>query len=197
VNLISTIRPGTVLDIGKGFGKYGFLLHEYIGIDSKKRLDPSKKMKEQSNISIDAVEVDPDLMLPHLDHFYNKIHFGNVLEIYKQLPRYELIIMIDIIEHIEKAATIPMLQHFLSQGSSVLISTPLDFFEQKLYESEYENHVSHWTKKDFEGLATVQVQYFGDGAVYFVSRQQKNLGSFGNGLSKKIKRVLRAVKNEL
>ena len=197
VNLLSTIKPASVLDIGKGFGKYGFLLHEYVGIDNKKKLDPSRQMKEQSNIVIDAVEVDPDLMLPHLEHFYNKIHFGDVLKLYNQLPVYELVIMIDIIEHINKEATLPMLAHFISQGSSILISTPIDFFEQHLYESEYENHVSHWTKKDFATIARVEVQYYADGAVYFLSKGKRDTGSFGNSFTKKIKRIIRSVRNEL
>jgi SAM-dependent methyltransferase len=197
INIISRLKPQTILDIGKGFGKYGFLIHEYVGIDNSKKIDPSKKMKDQSNIKIDAVEVDPDLMLPHLDQFYNQIHFGDVLKLYKQLPVYDLIIMVDIIEHIPKAETIPMLAQFLKQGSKILISTPIDFFEQHLYESEYENHVSHWTKKDFIALGELDVQYYDAGAVYLLSSNKVQISGYGNSLKKKIKRIGRAILNEL
>ena len=66
IHLLQKLQPKSVLDIGKGFGKYGFLLHEYLGIDNTKKIDPAKSIKEQSGIVVDAVEIDPDLMLPHL-----------------------------------------------------------------------------------------------------------------------------------
>ena len=38
VNLVSKLKPRKIIDIGKGFGKYGFLIHEYAGIDNQKRM---------------------------------------------------------------------------------------------------------------------------------------------------------------
>jgi hypothetical protein len=194
-HLIGSLKPKTVLDIGKGFGKYGFLIHEYTGIDNQTKLDPARTMAEQSQVRVDAVEVDPDLMLPHLSQFYTKVHFGDVLKLYPGLPKYDLIIMIDIIEHIEKEQTIPMLRHFLEQGSNVIISTPVDFFEQHLYESVFENHVSHWTLKDFKFLGFADVQYFDSGAVYLLSAKKIDIRGFGKGFLKKLRRIARLVKN--
>ena len=160
IHLIQKLKPGKILDIGKGFGKYGFLIHEYAGINNQEKINPERSLKQQSNISIDAVEVDPDLMLPHLEHIYQHVYFGDVLKIYKELPAYELVLMIDIIEHINKEEATGLLKFLLKNGSKIIVSTPIHFFEQQLYESEFENHVSHWSIKDFKSIACVDVQYF-------------------------------------
>lgn len=197
INLVEKLKPNKILDIGKGFGKYGFLFHEYIGIDNTKKINPSISLKEQSRIEMDAVEIDPDLMLPHLSHIYNHIYFGDILDIYKQLPIYDLILMIDIIEHINKKGAVNLLQHFLKQGTNIIIATPKDFFEQHLYESEYENHVSHWSVKDFKNLGFLNAQYFDAGVVYLVSVEKLDIRGFGNTFLKKMRRLARALKNEL
>ena len=196
IHLIQKLEPASILDIGKGFGKYGFLVHEYAGIDNQHKINPRSSLKELSTVSIDAVEVDPDLMLPHLDQVYREVYFGDILKIYPGLPAYDLVLMIDIIEHIDKQGAIELLRHLLKKGSRVIVSTPIDFFEQHLYESEYENHVSHWSIRDFRNIASVDVQYFDAGAVYLLSNEKLDIRGFGNSLIKKIRRIARAIKNE-
>lgn len=197
IHLLQKLKPKRVLDIGKGFGKYGFLLHEYVGIDNTSKLNPEMSLKEQSKIHIDAVEVDPDLMLPHLSHIYNQIYFGDVLKIHKELPAYDLILMVDIIEHIEKEGAKLLLKELLQKESNIIIATPKSFFQQELYESVFENHVSHWSVKDFKDLGYLNVQYFDAGAVYMLSPQKLDIRGYGNTLIKKLRRIARSVKNEL
>jgi len=197
IHLVQKLKPRSILDIGKGFGKYGFLIHEYAGIDNTKKLEPSKSLKELSKIKIDAVEVDADLMLPHLGQIYNEIYFEDILTLYPNLPTYDLVLMIDIIEHINKEAALQLLQNFLSKGSKIIVATPKHFFEQDLYQSKFEHHVSHWTKRDFDKLGFLQLQYFDAGAVYLLSNDRLNIRGFGNGIIKKLRRIARAVKNEM
>lgn len=197
VYILTKISPQKILDIGKGFGKYGFLIHEYLGIDNQKRINPKLQLREQSKIIIDAVEIDPDLVLPHLEHFYNKIIIGNILEIYKELEKYDLILMIDVIEHLEKEHAILMLKEFLTKGSNILIATSRNYFQQYLYESEHEQHVSHWNVKDFEPIGYVDYQFLADGAVYLVSNEPVDITGFGSALVKKLKRIGRSINNEL
>jgi hypothetical protein len=197
IQLVQKLKAKKILDIGKGFGKYGFLIHEYAGIDNTKKLNPSKFLKDLSTIEIDAVEVDPDLMLPHLQQIYSKIYFGDILTIYKDLKSYDLVLMIDIIEHIAKKEATLLLKYLLLQKSKIIIATPINFFEQNLYESIYENHISHWTPKDFKKLGNLTVQYFDSGAVYLLSNQKIEIRGFGNSLLKKVRRLARAIKNEI
>jgi len=197
IDVIKALRPKSVLDIGKGFGKYGFLIHEYLGIDNSRKIDPEKSLRQQSAVVIDACEADKDLFLPHLDQLYRNIYEGDVLKNYTQIGRYDLILMIDVIEHLDKQQAIEMLRYFISNNGIILIATPSDFFEQHLYESEFENHVSHWALSDFKKLGFVDSQKIDAGMVYLLSVEKKDIRGFGNAFIKKIRRIGRAVRNEI
>ncbi len=196
IHVVRQLAPRSILDIGKGFGKYGLLLHEYLGIDNSKRIDPSLSMVEQSRLKMDAAEADPELMLPHLPHFYNKIYEGDVLVNYESFEKYDLVLMVDVIEHLDKDSSLEMLQHFIKNGSTVLVATPVDFFQQHLYESEFEHHVSHWSANDFKSIAHLQVQYIENSAIYLLSPGPVNIRGFGNSFIKKLRRIARAVRSE-
>ena len=143
IHLVQKLQPKTVLNIGKGFGKYGFLIHEYAGINNSKKLDPSKSLKELSEITIEAVEADSDLMFLHLPHLYSNVYFEDILTLYPKLGGYNLVLMIDVIEHIDKLHAVKLLKHLLNIGSKIIVATPIHFFEQELYESSFGHHVSH------------------------------------------------------
>jgi SAM-dependent methyltransferase len=198
VHLLSQLRPKSILDIGKGFGKYGFLAHEYVGIPNNRKLDSHLTLREQSEVVIEAIEADGDLMLPHMEQIYEKVHFGDACEIYDKLERtYDIVLMIDIIEHLEKAKALELLRYFLAQNSTLIIATPVDYFEQHLYESVFENHVSHWTRSDFQRLGRIDMQIYDAGAVYMVSNRRHDIRGFGGKLIKRLRRLARAFKNEL
>ena len=197
VHVLLKLSPKSVLDIGKGFGKYGFLIHEYVGIDDQNRLNPELTMAQQSRIKIDAIEVDKDLLLPHLNQFYNEVFAEDVFEIYKSLPQYDLILMVDVIEHLDKEKAIAMLKYFLSKNSIILIATPVYFFKQELYQSEFEHHISHWKPGDFKNLGYVDHQYLDGGAIYLLSKEKMDIRGFGNSMLKKLRRIARAVRNEI
>ena len=105
--------------------------------------------------------------------------------------------MIDIIEHIDKNDALKMLEHFLKKGSNLIIATPIEFFQQELYQSQFENHVSHWTKGDFTKLGYVDYQYYDAGAVYLLSFEKLDIRGFGCSMIKKARRIARALQNEL
>ena len=197
LHVLLKLSPKSILDIGKGFGKYGFLIHEYIGIDDQKRLNPELTMSQQSRVKIDAIEVDKDLLLPHLSQFYNEVFAEDVFKIYKSLPQYDLILMIDVIEHLDKGKAIAMLEYFLSKNSILLIATPISFFKQELYQSEFEHHISHWKTNDFKKLGYTDFQYFDGGAIYLLSKEKIEIRGFGNSAIKKLRRIARAVRNEI
>jgi len=196
LHLVGSLGPKKVLDIGKGFGKYGFLIHEYIGIDQKARIDPSLRLWEQSRITIDAVEIDEDLLLPHLDHIYRKVYTGSILDTYKAFEEYDLVLMVDIIEHLPKQEALEVVKFFMSRKISLIIATPRDFFEQHLYESEYENHVSHWTAADFSSLGQLDYQRIDAGMIYLLTPTKSDVSGFGQSFLKKLKKIRRVLINE-
>jgi 2-polyprenyl-3-methyl-5-hydroxy-6-metoxy-1,4-benzoquinol methylase len=197
IHLLSKLKPDTVLDIGKGFGKYGFLLHEYCGVDNSVRPNPTLSLAQQSRIAIDAVESNSDYLWPHLDQLYRQIFLGRIETLYETLPRYDTILMADVIEHLEKHDALSIIRHFIQAGSSMIIATPRDFFQQELFESNDEHHVSHWTAKDFRPIASVDYQNADAGRVFLISPQPMDIRGFGRSPIKRLRRIARAVRNEL
>ena len=74
LDLLQQIHPKTMRDVGKGFGKYGFLVHEYFGNPTAVRPNPRRMLREQSTVVIDAVESNHFYMWP-LDHIYRRIYW--------------------------------------------------------------------------------------------------------------------------
>lgn len=128
-----TPTPRTVLDIGPGYGKYGVLLREY--------LDPTP--------DIDAVEA----WAPYVaDHRLRGIYDNVLVDRAENLSRtelhfYDLVMMGDVIEHIEKQAALAFLD--CCRGW-VVIATPVEHFDTGPDLPPTEAHVSHWTFADFE-----------------------------------------------
>ena len=198
IHIIARLKPKRIIDIGKGFGKYGFLIHEYCGIDTAKAPNPRATMAEQSRIHIDAVDINPDYTFPHLDQFYSRIFEGDVLDFYRELPVYDFVLMADVIEHLAKTPALDLLRHFLASKATVLVTTPAKFFQQTLYDSEAERHQSFWNREDFAQLGYhVEAQRVEAGVIYLISPKAIDIRGFGSSFQKRIRRVARAMRNEL
>src|ERR1700726_470932 len=101
-------------------GKYGLLVQEYLGINDMVVQEPTRTLAEQSRVVVDAVESESKFLWPHIPHFYRKVHVGRVEEIYQTIGHYEVVLMIDVIEHIDKSKARAMVEHFVSWDSTVL-----------------------------------------------------------------------------
>jgi hypothetical protein len=196
--MLQSLRPRTILDVGKGLGKYGFLAHEYLGLDERRRPDPRRTIAEQSRVILDAVECNPDFMWPHIAQIYTNVFSGRIEELYPELPAYELVLMCDVIEHLKKEDGHRVLRYFLSQNSTIIVSTPRRFFQQELYESADEHHLSFWGPADFRMTgAAMDWQTVDAGRVFLLSTRPLNLRGFGNSVIKRIRRISRALANEM
>ncbi len=125
--------PARIADIGPGWGKYGLMCREYL----------------PELVQLDAVEV-AEGRLATQDEIYNQIVTSDV----RLLPDsfwegYDLVLIIDVIEHMTKQEGLDLLSNILNCGASVLISTPKEWMEQHDEHNPYETHVSHWKWRDF------------------------------------------------
>ena len=121
------LRARTVLDVGKGLGKDAVLIHEYVGISETTTPNPTLKLKDQSSVRVDGVEIQPNYMLPHIGDLYEKVHVEDITEIYPTLTGYDGVLMADVIEHLEREKAIEVVTHFIESSSTVVVSTPHRF----------------------------------------------------------------------
>lgn len=145
---IADANPKTVLDIGIGRGKYGFLISEYF-----------------PDVQVDGVEVFKDYITKRNKAIYRKIYNENILE--SQRDGYDLYIIVDVLEHWDKDEGLALIRKFVDGGGKVLISTPRSVGEQGAeFGNEWERHVSQWQGSDFNEFS--RKEYFNDLSFMFL-----------------------------
>ncbi|MGH9124825.1 MAG: class I SAM-dependent methyltransferase [Acidimicrobiales bacterium] len=142
IDHIVRLQPTRVLDIGPGYGKWGFLVREALDFM------PGRLAPERWQVTIDGVDAFP-YASPILDWVYDKVTLGSALDVVDGLRGYDLVILGDVIEHFEKRDGFRLLRALLAHNKNVLISTPFDFFEQEIADNPYEQHLSCWCEADF------------------------------------------------
>ena len=133
--------------IGVGFGKFGFLIRQYLD------LRPDKKGGfEKWSINLDGIEIHEDYLTPVHDYIYDEIFIGNAIDILSEKNLYyELILAVDVIEHFNKEDGIIFMNLCKGRSSNLIISTPYIYYEQgEEYNNIYETHLSGWDVEDFK-----------------------------------------------
>lgn len=148
MDLILLLKPMSVLDIGAGFGKYGFLCREYLELwDGRQEYSDFRRR-------IDAVEAFPQYITPIHRFVYDNIYEDDILNVADKISfRYDLVLIIDVLEHFDKATGQSLLQQLLAKHKGVLVSTPKNPSKQlDAFGNEYERHKSRWDKNELRGF---------------------------------------------
>ena len=142
--LIFYLDPGSMLDIGCGFGKYGFLAREYLEVWDV-RFKPGRW-----NRRIEAIEGFAECLTPAHKFIYDQVHVGNALEILPKLAGpYDLVLLIDALEHFERSDGLETLRQCRRLGRNVIVSTPHRVSRQgEVFGNPFEQHRSKWTRAD-------------------------------------------------
>ena len=146
VDWIVRLQPKSVLDIGVGFGKWGFLAREYTDINAH------HYKREDWRVRIEGVEAFPEYSTPTYHYIYDKVHYGDLRIVLPELPEFDLVIVGDVIEHFDKEVGLELLQQLRRKSRHILLSSPTVFFTQELFDNEFERHRSLWTVDDFAGF---------------------------------------------
>lgn len=136
------LHPESILDIGCGCGKYGFLAREY--------LRDCPWMPNWVTVKrVDAVEVFADYIKPLHKLIYDNVYIGDITEL--EVGEYDLILLIDVIEHIEKSKALELVDKLKRKGK-LLIITPSQFTTHpERYGNKHEEHISSFEYSDFGG----------------------------------------------
>jgi hypothetical protein len=178
MDIIIHLNPMSILDIGTGFGKYGVLCREYL------ELWDGRHNYSQFLRRIDGVEVFGDSITPLHKFVYNNIYISDIMDVLDKIEsRYDLVLLIDVLEHFEKHQGETLLHKILRKNDGVLISTPKKPSSQKdAFGNVYETHRSKWTKDDLGNLASN----------LFINDRVSHIAYLGNdGNVTKLKRKLR------
>lgn len=145
VEIIRVLNPSSVLDVGIGFGKYGVLAREYLDVNSG-HLRPTEWQRR-----IDGIEAFRSYLSPLHEYIYDHVYVGDAREVIKHLNiRYDLILLIDMLEHFDRDQGLSFLSDLTTIGRNVLVSTPGGYVEQgPLFGNQFEEHHSGWHKRDF------------------------------------------------
>ena len=159
IELIRKINPESILDIGVGFGRWGFLFREFLEIWNEDNYAGKWKRK------IDGIEIFPDYIKEYHNYFYNAIYFGNAADYIKQYDKnYELINCGDVIEHMEKEKALSFIDLCLNKCKYLLINIPIgnNWEQTGSSENEFEAHKSVWYKSDFKKYRYRKIKKFRD-----------------------------------
>ncbi len=145
--MVNYIRPASVLDVGVGFGKYGMLLREYL-----KFWSPLEDLNVRTG-RIDGIEIFESYITAGQRYYYDSIYIGNALDIIPKLKNYDLILMIDVLEHLNRDDGHKLLTLCQKRAEYVIISTPIKMNVQgPAYGNDFEMHRAQWHSRDFEKL---------------------------------------------
>ncbi|MBN1424050.1 class I SAM-dependent methyltransferase [Candidatus Fermentibacteria bacterium] len=148
VELIILCQPMSVLDIGCGFGKYGVLAREYLELwDGRERYSAWTRR-------IDAIEAFEPYITPLHRFIYDHVYVGDAVNTLMTLDlSYDLVLLVDVLEHLDRTAGALLLRRAAERGRNMLIATPKNPGEQgAAFENPGEAHRSRWTNDDFSGL---------------------------------------------
>jgi hypothetical protein len=146
IELIIRSHPDSVLEIGPGFGKYGFLTREYL------ELWDGRDVYNDWKFEIDTIEAFESYVTPLQKSIYSHIYTGDALEILPAIDRhYGLIVMVDVFEHFTWENGIRLLKEALSKADNVIISSPKTVnFQGDAFGNVYETHRFEWKPRHFD-----------------------------------------------
>jgi SAM-dependent methyltransferase len=143
---IIKLAPESILDVGCGFGLWGFLSRLYLDVF------PGRRYKDEWTVRIEGVEAFPKYIMPHQKFLYDAIHSGKIEDMVDRLGNFDLYIFGDVLEHLSKETAVQVLETACRNANKgVLINIPLGegWLRESSGENEYEAHLSVWELEDF------------------------------------------------
>jgi hypothetical protein len=192
MEIVVNINPESVLDIGTGFGKYGLLCREYLELWDG-RQDYNHFLRR-----IDGVEAFEKYVTPLHEFVYDNIYTNDILKLVGTLEsRYDLVLLIDVLEHFDKEDGKSLLTKILAKNKGILISTPKNPSNQKdAFNNVYETHRARWTKLDLEGLYSSTNTVDPDKGIFLIRDSTHLIAYMGSkAVASKLKRRLIHLKN--
>lgn len=156
LDIIVETNPKRILDIGSAFGKFGLLAREAI-ISTRAE---GQDLEPVDDLEIGCVEMAKYFQnMPYHENLYNFHYHEDARTIeWKEMPKFDLVMLIDVVEHWEKEEAIKVIADIkINTGAKILISTPREtvMYDQAIYGKDCPTHKSQWTPTDFYRIRTM------------------------------------------
>ncbi len=145
---LQRLRPQSILEIGVGFGKWGVIAREYL------EAWQGRFRREEWQVRIEGIEIFEGYRNPVWDAAYDQIHIGDATQILNTLGQFDVGLMCDVIEHIEKPAGRELVNQLLAHCQTVILTTPLSFWPQgEEHGNASQKHLCLWRPEDFRAYS--------------------------------------------
>ena len=137
----------SVLDLGCGFGKYGYLSREYFDAWHGRYEEKSWTTR------IVGVEIFEKYITDTQRRVYSDIIIDDALTYLKRSSeKFDVILCMDMIEHLTKERGVELLNEMIGHCNKItFVSAPDGFVAQgSLYGNIHENHLCGWSRGEFE-----------------------------------------------
>lgn len=165
--------PTSILDVGLGNGKLGFIARDLLDV-----MHGERYRKEDWQVQLDGIEAFPDYIQAHQRAIYDDILIGDAFDVIDTLGQYDVILVGDVLEHLEKTRAEGFLDKCCAHCTqAIILSIPLSekWTQGDIYGNPYERHRSFWKLEDFETRAKeFRVLQFADVGQYgtFLMRRE-------------------------
>lgn len=152
VNFLNEIRPKSILDVGLGNGKLGFIARDLLDTMLGQRYK-----KSEWQLKLDGIEVFGDYIQDHQLAIYNTIHIGDAFQTIEILDNYDVVVLGDILEHFTKEKGWLFLDKCCEHANKALILfVPLGkgWVQGSIYDNPYETHRSCWDSHELIPMST-------------------------------------------
>jgi hypothetical protein len=159
INCVTYFDFRRVLDVGIGFGQYGFMLrHRVVGT------------MDREAMLIDGIEGYAPYVTQLQRLVYNSVFLDRAEVVLPTLPdrAYQCALLIDVLEHMDETTARTVMRDLRRVASVVLVSTPAAWIPQHDERNPLENHVSRWNRRALRAL----------GATAFLPNDQSHLALF-------------------
>lgn len=159
ITIIRKVNPQSILDVGVGFGKWGFLCREYLEV-----FGGGRYKKSLWKIKIDGVEAFKKYKNPIYNYLYDQIYYQDFYKIIDKIGKYDLVIIGDVLEHFSKDRGMEILKKLKSKSKNILLNIPLgrNWKQGVVNDNKYEVHASFWELDEFEQFDPQEILKYRD-----------------------------------
>ncbi len=142
IEMIRRINPESILDVGVGFGRWGFAAREFLEAWA------GRPLMSQWRLRVDGIEAFSSAIAPYHRTIYSRLYEGDALEVMTAFrEQYDLVIFGDVLEHFTEERARMALRRATEISRYTLLVLPLgsEWPQDEQYGNVFERHLSEWS----------------------------------------------------